>query len=103
MAEKAELERQFNDLAVLKEQVRKLKEEMSVARRLEWIRAGVFASADQKGSQRLMSGPNSGAPRIVANTNAYDLNVEVKSDGSIQVIPPISTNSPPPSPSASLR
>jgi hypothetical protein len=50
-----------------------------------------------------MSGPNSGAPRIVANTNAYDLNVEVKSDGSIQVIPPISTNSPPPSPSASLR
>ena len=40
MAEKAELERQFNDLAVLRAQVSKLKEELSVARRLEWIRQG---------------------------------------------------------------
>jgi chromosome segregation ATPase len=40
MAEKAELERQFNDLAVLRAQVSKLKEELSIARRIEWIRQG---------------------------------------------------------------
>ena len=57
MAEKAELERQFNDLAVLRAQVSKLKEELSVARRLDWIRQGLFASTDQKGAQKLMQGP----------------------------------------------
>ena len=36
-AEKAELERKFNDLAVLRDQVRKLRDELSIARRLEWI------------------------------------------------------------------
>jgi chromosome segregation ATPase len=46
MSEKAELERQFNDLSVLRAQVSKLKEELSIARRLEWIRQGLFASSD---------------------------------------------------------
>jgi len=93
MAEKSELERQFNDLAVLRKQVVKLKEELSVARRLEWIRKGLFAQDDQKGAQRLMQLNN---PTLAsaknANTNAYDLNVEVNADGSVKVIPPL-TNS----------
>jgi chromosome segregation ATPase len=88
MAEKAELERKFNDLAVLRDQVRKLKEELDVSRRLEWIREGIFASQDQKGAQKLMQGSLAGNNKP-ATTNAYDLNVEVKSDGSVQVIPPI--------------
>lgn len=92
MAEKAELERQFNDLAVLRTQVHKLKEELSIARRLEWIRQGLFASQDQKGAQKLMQSSNT--PRV-ANTNKYDLNVEVNADGSVRVIEPI-TNAPPP-------
>jgi chromosome segregation ATPase len=91
-AEKADLEQKFNDLAVLRDQVRKLKEQLDVSRRLEWIREGIFAQQDQKGSQRLMQGTLSGNTKT-AGTNAYDLNVEVKSDGSVQVIPPI-TNGP---------
>src|SRR5207253_5788667 len=67
MAEKAELERQFNDLTVLRAQVSKLKEELSIARRLEWIRQGLFASTEQKGAQKLMQGvtatPQAKAPR----------------------------------------
>src|SRR5437667_2230364 len=47
MNEKSELERQFNDLAVLRAQVSKLKEELSISRRLEWIRQGLFASTEQ--------------------------------------------------------
>ena len=87
MAEKAELERQFNDLAVLRAQVHKLKEELSIARRLEWIRQGIFASQDQKGAQKLMQGFASNNTRP-ANTNRYDLNVEVNADGSVKVVEP---------------
>jgi chromosome segregation ATPase len=103
MAEKAELERQFNDLAVLKTQVSRLKEELSIARRIEWIRQGLFASTDQKGAQKLMQGLS--APQAqTAQTKAppkpaYDLNVEVTADGSVKVIPPV-TNPPAASPPA---
>jgi Chromosome segregation ATPases len=94
MAEKAELERQFNDLTVLRAQVSKLKEELSIARRLDWIRQGLFAASEQKGAQKLMQGVNS--PSLQAKTAKpnYDLNVEVSSDGSVKVIPP-RTNTPP--------
>ena len=94
MAEKAELERQFNDLALLRQQVRKLKEELSVSRRLDWIRQGLFAG-DDKGATRLMQG--AAAPRLANNsTNNFDLNVEVNSDGSVKVIPPITNSVAPP-------
>jgi chromosome segregation ATPase len=86
MAEKAELERQFNDLAVLRAQVSKLKEELSIARRLDWLRKGLFS--DEKGAQKLMQGP----PQI-DKTNQFDLNVEVNADGSVSIIPPL-TNAP---------
>jgi chromosome segregation ATPase len=91
MAEKAELERQFNDLAVLRAQVSKLKEELSIARRLEWIRQGLFAGNDQRGAQKLMQG--TAPPRSKASKTSYDLNVEVSADGSVKVIPPL-TNRP---------
>jgi chromosome segregation ATPase len=91
MGEKAELEKQFNDLTVLRAQVAKLKEELSVARRLEWIRQGLFASNDQRGAQKLLQGANA-APSKAAK-RSYDLNVEVSSDGTVKVIPPL-TNRP---------
>jgi hypothetical protein len=92
MAEKAELERQFNDLEVLRAQVKRLKEELNVARRLEWIRKGLFPAGEQKGASLLMQGAN--APKKPAKPqDNYDLNVEVSADGSVKVIPPI-TNAP---------
>ncbi|HVV70225.1 MAG TPA: hypothetical protein VHI52_01795, partial [Verrucomicrobiae bacterium] len=100
MAEKAELERQFNDLTVMKAQVAKLKRELSISRRLEWLREGLFARTEEKGAQKLLQ--NAGTKEAAAKTPkpAYDLNVEVNSDGSVKVIPPASdhpasTNSPP--------
>jgi chromosome segregation ATPase len=93
MAEKSELERQFNDLAVLRAQVSKLKEELSVARRIDWIRRGLFSSTEQKGAQQLMTGlkpPGSSAAKPAPN---YDLNVEISSDGSVRVLSS-STNTP---------
>lgn len=93
VAEKAELERQFNDLTVLRAQVSRLKEELSIARRIEWIRQGIFASAEQKGAQKLMQGVGSPQAQPRLPRSNYDLNVEVSSDGSVKVIPPL-TNAP---------
>jgi hypothetical protein len=92
VAEKAELERQFNDLTVLRAQVAKLREEQMIARRVDWTARGVYAAAEQKGAQRLITGlvPPSQAKAPKPN---YDLNVEVTSDGSVRVIPPL-TNGP---------
>ena len=98
MAEKAELERQFNDLTVLRAQVAKLKEELNISRRLEWIRQGLFARADQKGAEQLMQ--KSAYTNRPARPAAYDLNVEVSADGTVKIIPPLAgspaaTNTPP--------
>ncbi len=117
IAEKAELERQFNDITILRGQVAKLKEELTIARRLDWIRMGLFASGEQKGAQKLVEGINplrllSRAPKPNYDLNVevgsdgtvkvvpppkpkYDLNVEVTSDGGVKIIPPVNTNRPP--------
>jgi Chromosome segregation ATPases len=90
MAEKAELERQFNDLAILRAQVAKLKEELSIARRLEWIRKGLYGADEQKGAQKLLT-----LRKEPTQTNSaqYDLNVEISSDGTVRTIPGL-TNAP---------
>ena len=90
IGEKADLERQFNDLTVLRAQVAKLKEELSVARRLDWIRKGLFAATEEKGAQKLMqpSPAQLAARQQAAPKPNYDLNVEVTADGSVRVIPP---------------
>jgi chromosome segregation ATPase len=84
--EKAELERKFNDRAVLRDQVRKLRDELSIARRLEWIRRGLYGS--ERGAERLQKG----LPAAGAQTN-YDLNVEIKQSGGAKIASP-ATNSP---------
>ncbi|HXI52062.1 MAG TPA: hypothetical protein VNH84_11170 [Candidatus Saccharimonadales bacterium] len=85
--EKADLERQFNDLSALRTQVAKLKEELSISRRLEWLRMGIYGQQDKKGAERLMAGA---AP--AAKTNGFNLNVELKQDGGPIIIGGPSTN-----------
>ncbi len=92
-AEKAELERQFNDLAVLREQVRKLKEELSIARRLEWIRRGIYGQQSQKGAEALFR-PQPVVAAAAGKTN--ELKVELRQDGTAT----IGTNAPTPAPAA---
>ncbi len=92
VAEKAELERQFNDLTVLRAQVAKLREEQIIARRMDWTARGIYAAAEQKGAQRLITGLVAPSQAKATKPN-YDLNVEVTSDGSVRVIPPL-TNGP---------
>jgi len=87
--EKAELERQFNDLSLLRTQVAKLKEELSIARRLEWIRMGIYGTQNQKGAEKLMQ-----ANATPVSPSPFNLNVELKQDGSATIISG-QTNAPP--------
>jgi len=89
MAEKAELEKQLNDLQFLKAQVSHLKAELSIARRLDWIRKGLYNASEMKGATLLIQKNEPKPP----TRQDYDLNVEIKSDGSVKVIPP-PTNAP---------
>jgi predicted nucleic acid-binding Zn-ribbon protein len=87
-AEKAELEKQLNSLAFLREQVRKVKDELSISRRLDWIRRGLYGISGQKGGERLQQGFT--APVVQSN---YNLNVELRQDGAVKVVPVV-TNAP---------
>jgi chromosome segregation ATPase len=93
MAEKAELERQFNDIKILKTQVAKLREELTISRRLQWIREGLFARDQKKGAQILMDKTPYAPKTNSATPGKYDLNVEINADGTVRVIPP-TTNAP---------
>jgi chromosome segregation ATPase len=94
LALKAELQNKFDNLDTVRAQVKKLRDEAFVARRLQWMNNGNNSGNPQKGAEMLMH------PAITSTNNAtnlpphYDLNVEVGSDGSVHVIPP-ATNSPP--------
>ena len=94
VAQREELERKFNDLKVVRAQVAKLRTDLLVARRLEWIREGIDPTKMPKGGQLLMArSPLPAAGAAATRSNNFNLNVEVSSDGSVHVIPPL-TNSP---------
>jgi chromosome segregation ATPase len=88
-AEKAELEKQFNDLAVLREQVNRLKDELSIARRLDWIRRGIYGTTAQKGAEALMKPV---PPPAAPGTNV-NLDVELQQSGGVKI--QSGTNTPP--------
>jgi chromosome segregation ATPase len=94
IAERAELQRKFDDLAVVRTQLRKLRDDQLIARRLEWMREGIDPTKPMKGGQLLMMrSPPANPAAHAAGTPLYNLNVEVGSDGSVHVIPPL-TNAP---------
>ncbi|HEU0010160.1 MAG TPA: hypothetical protein VFT34_10130 [Verrucomicrobiae bacterium] len=80
--DKAELVRQFNDLAVLRAQVALLKEEESVNRRLAWAAQGVYAAASRKGAEVLVTK----SPPPVRHDPSLD--VELEKEGGARVVPP---------------
>jgi len=94
IAQRAELERKFNDLVVVRAQVIKLRDDLIAAQRLDWMRRGIDPANPLKGGQLLMQHtPFTNHAASAAGSPAYNLNVEVGSDGSVHVIPP-PTNAP---------
>jgi chromosome segregation ATPase len=91
VTKRAELERKFNNLSQVRTQVRKLQNDLVVARRLEWKREGIDPDQQQKGAQLLVT-RTSTTNRII-RPPGYNLNVEVSSEGSVTVVP-VLTNAP---------
>jgi PIN domain nuclease of toxin-antitoxin system len=97
-AARTELEGKFNNLTTVRAQVKKLKEDLVVSRRLQWMQAGTDpGSPPMKGGQLQMQRVAPAADRAPH----YDLNVEVSSDGAIRVMPmannlPAPASPPPP-------
>ena len=89
-AEKADLEKKFSDLEALREQVRKLKDDLSLARKLDWIRRGIYDSIKVKGGE-LLTHPEPSAPPLTNGT----MNVEIRQNGGVKVGAPGPTNAPP--------
>jgi chromosome segregation ATPase len=92
IAEKAELEKQFQDILVLRKKVQQLQVELMASKKLEWLRRGFYGGARKKGGSQLMSMRKKNDRKTIS-TNA-DLNVEVRRDGTVKIVP-IETNSPP--------
>ena len=86
-SEKADIERKFNDLAELRNQVRKLKDELALSRRLDWLRRGLYSTVGAKGGERLIK------TEIVPETNNV-LNVELRQDGGVKIQSSQTTNAP---------
>jgi len=90
MAAKAELEHKFNDLDELRAKVKQIKDQMFIARREQLMKND---NGGKKGGQLLME--HTPAKSGSKSPGNYDLNVEVGSDGSVKVIPPLgNTNRP---------
>jgi chromosome segregation ATPase len=85
-SDKAELLRQFNDLAALRAQVALLKEEAAVNQRLAWIAQGVYQASGRKGAEALVS--RTGPSALVANPA---LSVELQQNGSASSATPTNT------------
>lgn len=95
IAQRSDLEKKFNDLKELRAQVKKVKTEEFVSRRLEWMREGTDPSQQNlKGGQLLTQHGNT-SPTVAARQPRYDLNVEVSSDGAVRIVPVTPTNAPP--------
>ena len=88
--EKAELERKFNDLAVLRGRISELKEEMAIARRLEFMKLNLLGATAKGGASQLMAT----RPTAPPGTN-YDLNVEIRQGGDARVLTPTNAASAP--------
>jgi chromosome segregation ATPase len=84
MAQRAELEHKFNDINEVRTQINKLKEEIFIERH---VKMSQYAN-DKKGGQMLITRtPTTNNP--AKPSSQYDLNVEVGSDGSVKIIPPV--------------
>jgi chromosome segregation ATPase len=95
VAQRDELQRKFNDLQTVRDQVKKLHNELVVQRRLQWIREGTQPGNQVKGAQLLMA--RSWPTNTLAPPSHYNLNVEVDSSGAVRIVSdtntPAATNS----------
>jgi septal ring factor EnvC (AmiA/AmiB activator) len=80
----AALQAKFNDLKAVRDQAKKLHNELVVARRLQWIREGTQPGNNMKGATALMA--RSWPTNTLAPASHYNLSVEVDSSGGVHIV-----------------
>jgi chromosome segregation ATPase len=79
-SEKATLVAQFNNLATLRAQVAKLKEEAAISQRVAWMQSGVYNLATKKGAERLV------ATTPAPGASEGRLEVELEKNGASKIL-----------------
>lgn len=85
--ERTEMERKMNDLAFLREQMATIKSDQAIARRVDWMRRGMFQD-DRKGATLLKDNLQPLAAAKPTTTKGSQLNVEVHRDGTVTIKAP---------------
>lgn len=85
--ERTEMERKMNDLAFLREQMSTIKSDQAIARRVDWMRRGMFQD-DRKGATLLKDNLQPLAAAKPITTKGSQLNVEVHRDGTVTIKAP---------------
>lgn len=85
--ERTEMERKMNDLAFLREQMATIKSDQAIARRVDWMRRGMFQD-DRKGATLLKDNLQPLASAKPTTTKGSQLNVEVHRDGTVTIKAP---------------
>ena len=80
-SEKEIIEKQLDDVVVLRQKVKQLQVELMAHRKLEWIRRGLYGGTRKKGGAWLES------RQIGVDAEESDLNVEVNRDGTVKIVP----------------
>jgi chromosome segregation ATPase len=84
LAANAELQKKFNDLTLVRQQARKLHDELVVQRRLQWIREGTAPNSGTKQATLLMA--RSWPTNKLVSPSHYNLSVEVDSSGAVHIV-----------------
>lgn len=83
--EQEDIEKQMNDLEFVSEQLSKLKSERNVARRLDWIRRGIY-NQRKKGATILVENTRrSSRPKAGERLSPSPLQVELHKDGTVSI------------------
>jgi chromosome segregation ATPase len=85
MAARTEMEHKFNDLNTLRDQVKKVKNDLFIARHAQLARNSTLG---KKGAE-LITSRTLPVPRSDSDAPISGLNVEIGTDGSVRVIPPM--------------
>ena len=80
-SEKEIIEKQLDDVVVLRQKVKQLQVELMAHRKLEWLRRGLYGGARKKGGAWLES------RQIGVDAEESDLNVQVNRDGTVTIVP----------------
>jgi len=91
--ERTEMERKMNDLTFLREQISTIKSDQAVARRVDWMRRGIFMD-ERKPATLLKDNLQPLTSAKPTKTKGSQLNVEVHRDGTVTIKAPAAAPKP---------